>query len=209
MKKSFLNAKKKAFTLVEVMLAVGVIAVSITSMIGLLGAITANITQIRHQQKAASCVTQMETVLRTKRFDDVFRWVSNPSQPYVVYFWDEYQNPDDPDNTSLIPRCSEDEGAVPNMPPSTDTLQNIDGDIYRVNLSVYQNGLKGEKVRLGDETEYGGGSVGGDPASYALSYLPLTIEVFAEPRQDITKGMGDAKVNEERRIFQGVITKLR
>ncbi len=162
MKKSFLNAKKKAFTLVEVMLAVGVIAVSITSMIGLLGAITANITQIRHQQKAASCVTQMETVLRTKRFDDVFRWVSN-----------------------------------------------IDGDIYRVNLSVYQNGLMGEKVRLGDETEYGGGSVGGDPSSYALSYLPLTIEVFAEPRQDITKGMGDAKVNEERRIFQGVITKLR
>ena len=101
------------------MLAVGVIAVSITSMIGLLGAITANITQIRHQQKAANCVALMETILRTKRFDEVFRWVSNPSQPYVVYFWDEYQNPDDPDNSSLMAVSSEDEGAIPNMPPST------------------------------------------------------------------------------------------
>ena len=66
MKKTFLK-NKKGFTLVEVMLAVGVIAVSIASMIGLLGAITANITQIRHQQRAADCVAQMETTLRTKR----------------------------------------------------------------------------------------------------------------------------------------------
>ena len=120
MGRSFLKVKRDAFTLVEVMLAVGVIAVSITSMIGLLGAITANITQIRHQQKAANCVALMETILRTKRFDEVFRWVSNPSQPYVVYFWDEYQNPDDPDNSSLMAVSSEDEGAIPNMPPSSD-----------------------------------------------------------------------------------------
>ena len=69
MKKTFLK-NKKGFTLVEVMLAVGVIAVSIASMIGLLGAITANITQIRHQQRAADCVAQMETTLRTKRFSE-------------------------------------------------------------------------------------------------------------------------------------------
>ena len=209
MGRSFLKVKRDAFTLVEVMLAVGVIAVSITSMIGLLGAITANITQIRHQQKAANCVALMETILRTKRFDEVFRWVSNPSQPYVVYFWDEYQNPDDPDNSSLMAVSSEDEGAIPNMPPSSDSLENSEGDVYRAHISLYQNGLKGERVRRGDNTEYGGGSLGGDASMYALSYLPLTIEIFAEPRQDITRGTGDDKVNEERRVFQGIITKMR
>ena len=203
------NSQKKAFTLVEVMLAVGVIAVSITSMIGLLGAITANITQIRHQQKSANCVALMETILRTKRFDEVFRWVANPSQPYVVYFWDEYQNPDDPDNSSLFTMSSENEGAVPSMPPSSDALENSEGDVYRANISLYQNGLKGERVRIGDNPEYGGGSLGGDASNYALSYLPLTIEVFAEPRQDITKGSGDDRVNEERRVFQGLIMKMR
>lgn len=193
----------------EVMLAVGVIAVSITSMIGLLGAITANITQIRHQQKAANCVALAETILRTKRFDEVYRWVSNPAQPYVIYFWDEYQNSEDPDNSSLMTMSSENEGAVPGMVPSGDTLENSEGDVYRVHLSLYQSGLKGERVRIGDNATYSGGSLGGDAATYALSYLPLSIEVFAEPRQDITNGTGDDKVNEERRVFQGLIMKMR
>ena len=44
-----------AFTLVEVMLAVGVMAIAISSMIGLLSAITANINQIRQQNPGREC----------------------------------------------------------------------------------------------------------------------------------------------------------
>jgi prepilin-type N-terminal cleavage/methylation domain-containing protein len=208
MKKTFLK-NKKGFTLVEVMLAVGVIAVSIASMIGLLGAITANITQIRHQQRAADCVAQMETTLRTKRFSEVYRWVSNPAEPYVVYFWTEYQNPDDPDNSSLMLVTSEDEGRVPNMPPSKEALGNSEGGVYRALLSLYQSGLKGERVAVGGEGQYGGGALGGDETTYALSYLPINMELFAEPREDITLGQGDTRVNDERRVFQGIIMKMR
>ena len=46
--------RRGAFTLVEVMLAVGVMAIAISSMIGLLSAITANINQIRQQNKAVT-----------------------------------------------------------------------------------------------------------------------------------------------------------
>ena len=200
---------KKGFTLVEVMLAVGVIAVSIASMIGLLGAITANIAQIRHQQRAADCVAQMETILRMKQFKDVYRWVSNPAEPYVVYFWTEYQNPDDPDNSSLMLVSSEDEGRVPNMPPTKEALENSEGDVYRALLTLYQSGLKGERATIGDDSEYGGGALAGDADSYALSYLPINMELLAEPRDNITVGRGDANVNEERRIFQGTIMKIR
>lgn len=208
MKKSFIK-NKKGFTLVEVMLAVGVIAVSIASMIGLLGAITANITQIRHQQRTADCVAQMETVLRTKRFSEVYRWLANPSEPYVVYFWTEYQNPDDPDNSSMMLVTSEDEGYVPGMPPSKEAMANSEGNIYRALLTLYQSGLKGERVAIGSDAQYDGGALAGEDTSYALSYLPINMELFAEPREDITLGAGNVQTNEERRVFQGIIMKIR
>ena len=75
MRKKYFEDKKAGFTLVEVMLAVGVIAVSVTSMIGLLAAITNNLNQIRYQNKAVSLISNLETTLRTKKFDTVFRWV--------------------------------------------------------------------------------------------------------------------------------------
>ncbi len=209
MKKSFLKNYKEAFTLVEVMLAVGVIAVSIASMIGLLGAITANISQIRHQQRTSDCVAQMETILRTKRFDDVYKWVSNPGEPYIVYFWTEYQNPDDADNSSLMMVSSEDEGRTPNMPPTKEAIANSEGAVYRALLSLYQGGLMGERIRVGEDALYGGGALGGDSEGYALSYLPINMELFAEPREDITNGPGDSRVNDERRVFQGHIMKMR
>ena len=151
----------------------------------------------------------METILRTKRFKDVYRWVSNPAEPYVVYFWTEYQNPDDPDNSSLMLVTSEDEGRVPNMPPTKEALENSEGDVYRALLSLYQNGLKGERTTVGDDSEYGGGALGGDADNYALSYLPINMELLAEPRDSITVGRGDSRVNDERRIFQGIIMKMR
>lgn len=191
------------------MLAVGVIAVSITSMIGLLGAITANITQIRHQQKSANCVALMETILRTKRFDEVFRWVSNPSQPYVVYFWDEYQNPDDPDNSSLL-RCRRKTRArcrqcLRRATRSKTRRATFTGRTFRSTRTV----LKANACASATTPNTAAARLGGDASNYALSYLPLTIEVFAEPRQDITKGSGDDRINEERRVFQGLIMKMR
>lgn len=63
-----------AFTLVEVMLAVGVMAIAISSMIGLLSAITANINQIRQQNKAVTLVANVETILKEKNFDTVYQW---------------------------------------------------------------------------------------------------------------------------------------
>ena len=69
-----LKNKRKAFTLVEVMLAVGVMAIAISSMIGLLSAITANINQIRQQSKAVALISNIETTLKDKNFDTVYQW---------------------------------------------------------------------------------------------------------------------------------------
>lgn len=140
-----LKNKRSAFTLVEVMLAVGVMAIAISSMIGLLSAITANINQIRQQSKAVALISNIETTLKEKNFDTVYQWVLNPTEPHVIYFWDEYQNPDDPDNSSLVTVSSEQEGMMSGMPPDNEHLKRSEGEIYRVLVSVYQEGLKGEK----------------------------------------------------------------
>ncbi|MFR6033755.1 MAG: hypothetical protein ACLUKN_11610 [Bacilli bacterium] len=73
------KTSRGAFTLVEVMLAVGVIAVSITAMIGLLSAITANLNQIRYQNKAVAIIANLETTLKMKSFASLT--AKNPAEP--------------------------------------------------------------------------------------------------------------------------------
>ncbi len=204
-----MKQQRKAFTLVEVMLAVGVIAISISAMIGLLAAITNNLNLIRQQNKAVSLLSNIETTLQMKKFDTVLRWVANPSEPYIIYFWDEYQNPDDPDNSSMLTFSSEDGGKSPKMPPSTEDLEKGEGEVYRVLLSLYQGGLKGQRVRIDDDSEYSGGAVSSDAQTYALSYIPIKVEILADPRDDIINGTGDPSTNEQRLIYEDIIMKMR
>ena len=198
-----------AFTLVEVMLAVGVMAIAISSMIGLLSAITANINQIRQQNKAVTLVANVETILKEKNFDTVYQWVLNPTEPHVIYFRDEYQNPDDPDNSSLVTISSEQEGMMSGMPPDNEHLKRSEGEVYRVLVSVYQEGLKGEKITVGDSSEYGGGALPGDSQMYAVAYLPVKVEILADPRDDIISGMGEESQNVQRRVYDDVVIKMR
>ena len=198
-----------AFTLVEVMLAVGVMAIAISSMIGLLSAITANINQIRQQNKAVTLVANVETILKEKNFDTVYQCVLNPTEPHVIYFWDEYQNPDDPDNSSLVTISSEQEGMMSGMPPDNEHLKRSEGEVYRVLVSVYQEGLKGEKITVGDSSEYGGGALPGDSQRYAVAYLPVKVEILADPRDDIISGMGEESQNVQRRVYDDVVIKMR
>ena len=198
-----------AFTLVEVMLAVGVMAIAISSMIGLLSAITANINQIRQQNKAVTLVANVDTILKEKNFDTVYQWVLNPTEPHVIYFWDEYQNPDDPDNSSLVTISSEQEGMMSGMPPDNEHLKRSEGEVYRVLVSVYQEGLKGEKITVGDSSEYGGGALPGDSQMYAVAYLPVKVEILADPRDDIISGMGEESQNVQRRVYDDVVIKMR
>jgi len=208
MRKSFSKSPRKAFTLVEVMLAVGVIAVSITAMIGLLTAITGNLNLIRYQNKATTIIANIETTLKMKSFSTVFDWVKNPAEPYVIYFWDEYQNPDDPDNSSLVTMSSEIDGYTSQQPPTEESLMKSEGEIFRVLISLYENGLKGKKTNIGDETEYAGGALS-DVKLYALAHLPIKVDILVDPRGDVISGSGDETINEPRRVYSDQLIKMR
>lgn len=207
--RKYISKSRKAFTLVEVMLAVGVIAVSITAMIGLLASITASLNVSRHQNKAMTLVSNVETTLQMQAFSTVYRWVQNPSTPYIIFFWDEYQNPDDADNSSLMTMSSELVG-TPKEPPSSTRLANGEGDVYRVIISLYQKGLKGQRIDVDSSMTYGGsGGLPGAPDSYALSYIPIKVDIYAEPRNNITRDEGTKEINEQRLVYSDIIMKLR
>ena len=207
--RKYISKSRKAFTLEEVMLAVGVIAVSITAMIGLLASITASLNVSRHQNKAMTLVSNVETTLQMHSFSAVYRWVQNPSTPYIIFFWDEYQNPDDPDNSSLLTMSSELVG-TPKEPPSSTRLANGEGDVYRVVVSLYQKGLKGQRIDVDSTMTYGGsGGLPGAPDSYALSYIPIKVDIYAEPRNNITRDEGTKEINEQRLVYSDIIMKLR
>lgn len=201
---------KKAFTLVEVMLAVGVLSVAISIMIALLGAIIGNLSQIRYQNKAITLLADLETTLRMQSFDTVFDWVRDPSQPYVIYFWDQFQNPEDPDNSSLVTVSSELPGRVKQHPPTQEELADSSGELYRANLMLYQNALKGNHISINSpEAVYSSGPIIAEADDYALSGLPITVEFFVEPRDDITVGAGEGSINDQRRVYTGMLMKMR
>ena len=52
------------------------------------------------------------------------------------------------------------------MPPDNEHLKRSEGEVYRVLVSVYQEGLKGEKITVGDSSEYGGGALPGEDFYY-------------------------------------------
>ncbi len=205
-----LKAKKRAFTLVEVMIAIGILSVSLTALIGLLSAISTKVAEVRNQSKAISVVTDLEVILKSKSFDQVYDWVRTARQPYVVYFWDEYANFEEVDDPSLVSVSSETPGKRLGAPPNAEDLKKADGNIYRAVLTLSEEALKGRFVNLDDpEREYGGGSLPESSDLYGEAFLPINVEVLVDPVDDIVSGAGDEDQNNQRRVYSDLIVKMR
>ncbi len=201
---------KSAFTLIEVMIAVGIVAVSLTALIGLLAAIVANVNQIRYQTKSLAIVSALETNLKMMPFAQVYDKMAK-EMAFTIYFWDEYQNPDDLDNRTTQLVCSEDANRKSGEPPSDSELKISKGEVYRVVVYPYKIGLKGELVDIESEDVYDGSSpLPGSHTNYALLNLPLSVKIFVDPRDDIVEGLGDPQLNDRRLVLSDiVIVKLR
>ncbi len=211
----FTQAFKKnrdGFTLIEVMVAVGIVAVSLTALLGLLAAIIGNVNLIRQQTKALSIVTALESQLKQMPFSYVYTHISDIHKPYVIYYWDEYQNPDDVSNSSMIMVSSEDPDKVPQSPPTREDLRNSSGEIYRVMIYPDQSGLVGQYISLkapGDAYTLDS-PLPQEDTDYAMFILPLSIKVYVDPRDNILEGMGNPELNEQRLVLDGMrITKTR
>jgi len=205
---------KSAFTLIEVMLAVGVIAISLTALMALLGSITASVTQIKKQDKAIAIMQMLEAQIKVMSFERVYSAVENPAVPYVIYFWEEYQNPDDLENQAVKIVSSEDKNKTQQTPPNPEEIsERVVGDIYRAILT-----LDGEmlKDRFIDTDVIDTASVGYQPGGslpdvdkYAEGYLPICARIMCDPRNDILDQTASEEENNQRQVMEETIMKLR
>lgn len=206
----FKNLKKRAFTLVEVMIAIGVLSVSLTALIGLLSAISTKVAEVRAASKAISIVADLEVILKSKAFDQVYTWVRNPRQDYVIYFWDEYANDDEVDDPSLVCVSSEDKGRRVGAPPNSEELKRTEGNVYRVILKLNEDALVGCHTELASpEAEYNGGPLPSSADMYGEAFLPITVDVLVDPVNDIIIGSGDEEQNNQRRVHSDLTIKMR
>lgn len=202
--------KRKAFTLVEVMIAVGILSISLTALVALLSAISTKVAEVRSQSKAISLVGDLEVTLKSKSFEEVYRWVRNPRQPYVIYFWDEYSQFNEADDPSLVTLSSETPGKRKNSPPDKQDIQNSEGPVYRVLLSISEDSLMGRHVSIDNpELEYGGGALPESPDSYGEAFIPIKVQFLIDPPEDIINGAGNEDINRQRMIHTDLTIKMR
>ncbi len=210
--KNLKNKPKKAFTLVEVILAVGVITMSLTALLALLASITSSVAQVRKQSKALTVIDHVSAIMKVTDFKTVYERHSDPSKTYLIYFWDEYENTNDLENTALILRSSEDNGRTAGEAPSDDELTDnvAGGDVYRVLITLNSDMLEGRYLNADSTDGYvSGGALPTDVNSYIEACLPLRIEIFADPKFSILDESATDDENELRRITEDTIMKMR
>ncbi|MFI3290373.1 MAG: prepilin-type N-terminal cleavage/methylation domain-containing protein [Opitutales bacterium] len=208
--KNLKNKKSKGFTLVEVMLAVGVITISLTALLSLLGAITSSVAKVRQQAKALTVIDHVQSTLKIMEFEDVYGKVNKAKEKYLIYFWDEYENPDDLKNTSLILCSSEDAGRDSEQAPRGNDLLNVVGNVFRVELSLNYYMLKDRYIDANSDRPYmAGASLPGDYKNYIEAYLPLYVDIFADPKSNILGRSATEEENDTRRVMEDTIMKMR
>lgn len=74
--KSF-RARKRGFSLVEVVVAVGIFAVAIVAVVGLVSAITKNVTEIRDGDDASRVVSNLQSKLQEVSFTDLRNYMGD------------------------------------------------------------------------------------------------------------------------------------
>ena len=165
---------------------------------------------MRAASKAISIVADLEVILKGKAFDQVYTWVRNPRQDYVIYFWDEYANDDEVDDPSLVCVSSEDKGRRVGAPPNSEELKRTEGNIYRVILKLNEDALVGCHTELASpEAEYNGGPLPSSADMYGEAFLPITVDVLVDPVNDIVIGSGDEEQNNQRRVHTDLTIKMR
>lgn len=95
------QGQKKAFSLVEVVLAIGVLSVAIIALLGLFAPTMTSVKGVLDRNRATAVMTQVNAFLRTDitqgpqltDFDDVYEWASDG---HVLYIWEFQEDIDKP-----------------------------------------------------------------------------------------------------------------
>lgn len=198
------SSPRKGFTLVEVILAVGVIAMAILALVGLLGSTFQQVEDVVQTNQAIGVVTRINAALDNPRlvggeklpnaeegnaFEVVYNFTKGAIAPQsvVLYCFDkelDTANPGKYSPLAVVYRASGD-----NFTREIYNNQNGIGPVFRVEISISKF-LQDQKIFLNkdtyepQETRYNNGPLP-DMVDFALGYLPLELKVFPHDFTDI------------------------
>jgi len=157
--------RKNAFTLLEVVLAVGVISLTLLVLVAFLARSARQLTEIQTQDQAEALAGRLDAFLRDKDFNTLYSWVAENSQK-VLFFY-TYQPDDNPEGKESTLR----EFAYAGL---QDELSRSTGPVLKIIL-------KNSPLSFRSHQENGiTGSLPASPGDYPKGYLALEAWVYAE-----------------------------
>lgn len=187
-----------AFTLVEVMLAVGVLSLAILALVGLIGATFQQVEEIVETNRALAVAGTVNAALdrpeliggdripnatdkEKSPFDVVYDYAKDAVDKRrltLFHFTRQITSPSG--HTTVVPIVYHAPGN--NFDKTLYDAQDGTGPVYRVDISI-SSSLEGLRIELDNDarqrdTIYAGGPLPSTPASYALAYLPLLLEIY-------------------------------
>ncbi len=161
---------RASFSLVEVVLAVGVFSFAVLALFGLLGPVLNSVSEFVEDGQSTALMGKIDAFLQEHEFDEVYRWVSEGRRKTLLAY--TYQP--DPNGDEVFDVVRE------------TTFGGLDAEVASSRGGLF-------KVILSAGGVYGPGQSGGDapglplPAevvSYREGYLALEVQVYALPPPD-------------------------
>ena len=199
--KSLLQADKepritlrKGFSLIEVVLAIGIFLVTVLALVGLLGPTLQSVDEVQKADETASVVSTVNAFLQSSpdinpggsKFNAIFNALtSNDHATIFVYrYYDDQTSPDEERIALEIGFAPSESGVINNRAivnqPSQNPANFADaaGPIYRVVLSA--SSVTPESHRLGTRNNDNIYTLNKSLAAYPEGYLAMEVRIFAE-----------------------------
>lgn len=199
---------RKGFSLVEVLLALGVLGIAILSIVGLLNAAFDSVSKNLSVSQALGVYSRIDralgdasdfltpdgkpfikrTEMKKPSFDYIYDWVRDKkdsawNDALFLTVFSQRINTEDNASPQLVMRVIKSENATDLPTKAQLDALNYEGNVYFVRVSISPQ-LEGRHVSMNESGEvllepYKTGSpLPGTPETYALPYIPLTLEVY-------------------------------
>lgn len=188
------RTKKGGFSLIEVILAMGVFTLAIVALVGLLAPTLSSVNDIVQSNRAISAVGKINGYFENYRprsptetaFDEIYEWVVDTGTPTNLYVF-TWSNPEDPSDQRMVVTDS-----LINTSYDT-TIQNLLQDSVGPILAatVKPATFNAFDVKIGENvtTQDPGATYPRDPDTYYEAYLAMQVDIYRyHPFQVINSG---------------------
>ncbi|MEC7230230.1 MAG: hypothetical protein VXV91_03420 [Verrucomicrobiota bacterium] len=186
---------KYGFSLIEVVLAIGIFLVTVLALVGLLGPTLQSVDEVEKTDEIASVVNTVNAFLQSSpdiavgsqsKFETIYDAISNDSNSEATIFvYRYYDNKTDPDNETIALEVGFATGEPVNVrakvnQPDTNPANFADaaGQIYRVVLTA--SSVTPEVLRSPNRNGDGIYTLSAGVANYPEGYLAMEVRIYPE-----------------------------